>query len=192
MRRMRDPGRSARCAPRVAAAACRRCRPRCGCADPARWPAPPGPSLGAADASSIEVVGDEQRRVVGDQVGDRGLVGMQLPMPVAQALGHAEFDAARCFRAQRGIAVVRVIQFVERGRLECGAGVRGDAQAMRGVDSPREAAGVVAAELVVVIVPQRRLRPNRPWYCTNPARLPRAASNPANALATAPRSRLQS
>ena len=69
------------------------------------------------------------------------------------------------------IAVEREVQLVERRRLERGAGVRGDAQAVREVHAPGEAAGGVAAELFVVVAAharlQRRARPKSPWYCAN-------------------------
>src|SRR5690606_38626166 len=66
--------------------------------------------------------------------------------------------AARGLRAQRRVAVERVVQLVEGWCLERGAVAGGQAQALAEVHAPGEAAGVVAAELVVVVVADRQLK----------------------------------
>ena len=109
----------------------------------------------AADARLAEV-GREVVAVQRDQLVDAGLVGVQRPVPRIQPLAQAQLGAARLLRFQFGVAAaVRVIQIIEGRRVERAAVAGGQAQAVVKVVAPRGRAGVVVAELAVVIASRR-------------------------------------
>src|SRR3546814_1987969 len=103
------------------------------------------------DARLVEFVGQEDRRVVGNQVVDACFVGIERPAVVLRVPCEAKVVSLRFLRPQVGLAEERVIQVVEGRRLEAGGVVRGEAEAAGEGQAPADAAGGVAAEMLVVV-----------------------------------------
>src|SRR3546814_8721208 len=83
--------------------------------------------LDAGDARLVDVVGQEDRRVVGNQVVDSCFVGIERPAVVLRVPCEAKVVSLRFLRPQVGLVEERVIQVVEGRRLEAGGVVRGEA-----------------------------------------------------------------
>src|SRR3546814_7978938 len=73
----------------------------------------------------------------------------------------ANVGALRFLRPQVWLAEERVIQVVEGRRLEAGCVVGGEAKVVAEGQAPADAAGGVAAELLVVVVAHAGLQPVR-------------------------------
>src|SRR3546814_44022 len=117
--------------------------------------------LDAADARLVDVVGQEDRRVVGNQVVDARFVGIERPAVVLRVPCEAKVVSLRFLWPQVGLAEELVIQVVEGRRLEAGGVVRGEAEVAGEGQAPADAAGGVAAELLVVVVAHAGLQPVR-------------------------------
>src|SRR3546814_2074109 len=85
---------------------------------------------------------------------ERPAVGLRVPC-------EAKVVSLRFLRPQVGLAEERVIQVVEGRRLEAGGVVRGEAVVFGEGQAPADAAGGVAAELLVVGVAPAGLQPVR-------------------------------
>src|SRR5690606_38973896 len=117
--------------------------------------------LHAADPRLVDVVGQEDRRVVGDQVVDAGLVGVERPAVALRVARKAEVVSLRLLGPQVGLAEERVVQVIEGRRLEAGGVVGGKTVVVGEGQAPADAAGDVAAELFVVVVAHAGLQPVR-------------------------------
>src|SRR3546814_2957879 len=93
--------------------------------------------LDAADPRLVDVVGQEDRRVVGNQVVDAGLVGVECPAVALRVLRDANVGALRFLRPQGWLAEARVIPVVEGRRLEAGGVVGGAAKVVADWKSTR-------------------------------------------------------
>src|SRR5690606_38746459 len=118
--------------------------------------------LGAAHARTLDVVGQADRRVEGDQVIDPRVECIQAQVDRAVLPADAQLGRLRLLRPQVRVAEERVVQLVEGRRLERGAPARTDPPATGEVEAPGEAAGGVPAELLVVIAAHRRLQAMAP------------------------------
>src|SRR3546814_6561838 len=98
---------------------------------------------------------------LGKQVVDAGLVGVECPAVALRVLRDANVGALRFLRPQVWLAEERVIQVVEGRRLEAGGVVGGEAKVVAEGQAPADAAGGVAAELLVVVVAHAALQPVR-------------------------------
>src|SRR5690606_26273132 len=108
--------------------------------------------LEAPDPGFVHV---DQREVhvVADQLVDVGLERIRRPGPAAAGPGEAHVDGRRLLRRQVRVApAARVVEVVEGRDLEAGAGAGREAQAMAELEAVAQAAGGVAAELLVVVV----------------------------------------
>src|SRR3546814_938331 len=86
---------------------------------------------------------------------------MERPAVVLHGPCEAKVVSLRFLRPQVGLAEERVVQVVEGRRLEAGGVVRGEAEVAGEGQAPADAAGGVAAELLVVVVAHAGLQPVR-------------------------------
>src|SRR5690606_10701023 len=117
--------------------------------------------FGAAHAGAFDIPRHAEGRVVGDQLVDAGMEGVQPKVPVGAAPADAKLGGFRLLGLQVGIAETREIQIHEVRRLERGAPAGVEVPAATQLHAPAEPAGGVGAELLVVVVPGAGLQPVR-------------------------------
>ena len=115
-----------------------------------------GRQFEAAQPRFIDV-GRGPAGVIADQLVDIGLIEAGRPLH-ALLTAQPHLGGGRLLGLQFGVAETGVVEFVEAWRLEGGAVTGGDPQAISQRCPPGDAAGVVVAVLLVVVVAQRQLQ----------------------------------